>query len=627
VKKANENKLPSWNEAIKVNFRGLKLLFSHCGPAVISRLVFAAWKALSPYVTVWLSARLIDAIAFGKDPATLIRLAILTLASVFAAELVSALLEKWKNTENALRWHSLRHMYHQKFGAMDFPDADDPAVREKYTAIQNFMWGGNWGMNRLLNNTEKMISSFCSLFGGIALSVTLFTQTVPESGGKLTLLNNPVVVIAVILAMIGITYFAPRLSSRADSCWSRLANKHLSANKLFSYFGWDLFEDEHAQEMRIYSQEKFAEGYQKNVKFGLFCSKGELARISWRERGLLMAAGSALGVVFTGLSYVFVCLKALGGAFGVGMVTQYVGAISKLSGSVSGLVSSIGEMRNNAPFIENSLEFMSIPNKMYRGTLTVEKRRDRNYEIEFRNVSFKYPGSDAYALKNVSMKFRVGSRLAIVGQNGSGKSTFIKLLCRLYDPTEGEILLNGIDIRKYDYANYMSVFSVVFQDFRLLAFKLGENVGGCRDYDREKVLDSLEKAGFSERLATLPDGLDTWLYKNFEDGVNLSGGEAQKLAIARALYKNAPFIILDEPTAALDPMAEAEIYSRFNDISGDRTAIYISHRLSSTRFCDEIAVFHAGEIVQQGTHAGLLADEAGQYARLWNSQAQYYTES
>ena len=220
----------------------------------------------------------------------------------------------------------------------------------------------------------------------------------------------------------------------------------------------------------------------------------------------------------------------------------------------------------------------------------------------------------------------MGSRLAIVGENGSGKTTFIKLLCRLYDPQEGEILLNGIDIRKYNYRDYMGVFSVVFQDFQLLSQSLGSNVAGSVQYDPERVKQALADAGFGERLSTLEKGLDTILYKDLsEDGVDISGGEAQKIAIARALYKNAPFIILDEPTAALDPLAEAEIYSKFNEISGDKTAIYISHRLSSCIFCDEIAVFHQGQVIQQGTHEALLADTDGKYHALWAAQAQYYT--
>ena len=225
------------------------------------------------------------------------------------------------------------------------------------------------------------------------------------------------------------------------------------------------------------------------------------------------------------------------------------------------------------------------------------------------------------------MKFKVGNRLAVVGENGSGKTTFIKLLCRLYDPQEGQILLNGIDIRKYSYRDYMNVFSVVFQDFQLISQPLGANVAGSMEYDRAKVEKCLVDAGFGERLENLPEGLDTYLYKDFaEDGVDVSGGEAQKIAIARALYKDAPFIILDEPTAALDPIAEAEIYSKFNDIAGDKTAIYISHRLSSCKFCDEIAVFHEGAVIQQGSHEELLADESGKYYELWNAQAQYYTE-
>ena len=219
----------------------------------------------------------------------------------------------------------------------------------------------------------------------------------------------------------------------------------------------------------------------------------------------------------------------------------------------------------------------------------------------------------------------MGERLAVVGMNGSGKTTFIKLLCRLYDPTEGEIYMNDFNIRKYDYRQYLDIFSVVFQDYNLLAVPLGNNVASAAAWDSVKTERLLYEVGFGERYEELPQKLETPLYKNFdEDGVNISGGEAQKIALARALYKDAPFIILDEPTAALDPVAEAEIYSKFNEIVGDKTAIYISHRLSSCRFCDKIAVFDKGEIVQVGTHEELLADETGKYFELWNAQAQYY---
>jgi ATP-binding cassette, subfamily B, bacterial len=264
---------------------------------------------------------------------------------------------------------------------------------------------------------------------------------------------------------------------------------------------------------------------------------------------------------------------------------------------------------------------------MYQGSLTTEKRSDRQYEVEFRDVSFRYPDTEQWALRHINLKFQIGKRLAVVGMNGSGKTTFIKLLCRLYDPTEGQIFLNGIDIRKYKYDDYINIFSVVFQDFQLLSLPLGENVAGAARYDSELAKSCLKNAGFETRFQSMPKGLDTYLYKDLdENGIQISGGEAQKIAIARALYKDAPFIILDEPTAALDPVAKAEIYSKFNDIVTDKTTVYISHRLSSCKFCDEIAVFHEGNVVQKGTHEELISDKTGKYYELWNAQAQYYNE-
>ena len=255
----------------------------------------------------------------------------------------------------------------------------------------------------------------------------------------------------------------------------------------------------------------------------------------------------------------------------------------------------------------------------------MEKRSDNEYEIEFHDVSFRYPGTETDVLRHVSLKFNIGQKMAVVGRNGSGKTTMIKLLCRLYDPTEGFITLNGIDIRKYDYEDYLGIFSVVFQDFKLFSFSLGQNVAASVSYDARRVQECLHKAGLEDRMDRMPKGLDTVLYKDFEeDGVEISGGEAQKIALARALYKNAPFIILDEPTAALDPLSEFEIYSHFDQIVGDKTAVYISHRLSSCRFCSDILVFDEGRLIQRGSHDQLVADRLGRYYELWHAQAQYY---
>lgn len=456
--------------------------------------------------------------------------------------------------------------------------------------------------------------------------VSLFVSKVPTDADTLTLLNNPLVVLGVIVVMLTVTFIAPMLNNKAGSYYAKYADSHNLGNRLFKFFGYLGYYSDLATDVRMYRQDKICNRYNRS-KEDTFGSNGLFAHFAWGSMGLLGAASAAVSVIFTGVVYAFVSLKALAGAFGLGSVTQYVASITKVSGGMSSLVSDIGLMCNNTPFLELTFEYLDIPNNMYQGSLTVEKRRDRKYQVEFRNVSFKYPGSDNWALCNVNMRFEIGKRLAVVGMNGSGKTTFIKLLCRLYDPTEGEILLNGIDIRKYNYREYMDIFSVVFQDFKLLGLKLGENVAGKVDYDKDLVIACLEKAGFSDRFIKMKNGTDTYLYKDYDkDGVVISGGEAQKIAIARALYKDAPFITLDEPTAAFDPIAEAEAYSKFDEIAGDKTAIYISHRLSSCKFCDEIAVFHEGAVIQQGSHASLVAETNGKYFELWNAQAQYYAE-
>lgn len=250
---------------------------------------------------------------------------------------------------------------------------------------------------------------------------------------------------------------------------------------------------------------------------------------------------------------------------------------------------------------------MDIPDEKYAGSLPTEKRDDNEYEFAFHDVSFRYPASEEYVLKNTNLKWKIGEKMALVGRNGSRKSTLIKLLCRLYDPTEGVITLNGIDIRKYNIKEYMDLFSVVFQDSKLFSFPLAENVAASMEYDSGKVTACVNRSGLGERLQEMPEGIHTCLYKDFdENGVEISGGEAQKLMLARAIYKGSPFVILDEPTAALDPVAENEIYVKFNEMVGTRTAIYISHRLSSCCFCDDIMVLDKGQFIGRGTHEELV---------------------
>lgn len=622
--KKTKKQMP-WREMLRLNNRALKLFYKRYPQMILSRLISVVWNSLTPYVSIYLSALVIDELAGSRNVERLQLLVLITLASAAVIALGTALLKKWTEAQSAGMWFKVENILSEKMLDMDYVSLDETHTAELLSTIRQNMNGGGWGLYRVVVAYEELCSSILTILGGISLTVSLFVSRVPDGAGALSALNNPLVVLAVITVMLAVTFIAPVLNNKSGSYYAKHADSHNLGNRLFSFFGWLGYYSELAPDVRIYRQDRICDRHNHN-KDDTFCSNGLFARLAWGPIGLFAAAGSAVSVIFTGVVYAFVCLKALAGAFGLGSVTQYVASITKVSGGMSSFVSTLGDMRNNAPFLELTFEFLDIPNNMYQGSLTVEKRNDRKYEVEFRNVSFKYPGSENYALRNVNMKFEIGKRLAVVGMNGSGKTTFIKLLCRLYDPTEGEILLNGIDIRKYNYAEYMNIFSVVFQDFKLFSLTLGENVASGSNIDREKVIDCLNKAGFGGRLAEMPNGIDTYLYTDYEkDGVNVSGGEAQKIAIARALYKDSPFIILDEPTAALDPIAEAEIYGKFDEIAGDKTTIYISHRLSSCKFCDEIAVFHEGAVIQQGTHASLVSDESGKYYELWHAQAQYYT--
>ncbi len=621
----NKNKKTSLKQTFRVNWRAFLLLYRKFPQAMRSRLCYIAWTSLTPYAEVYLAALVIDELAGQKDPQRLLQLVLSVLLVGAITMLGTALLDKWKQTHNAGLWEKTCHLYAEKFLEMDYCDVDDTATNELYARIVEAQAGGAWGLFKLFENIEMLFGAVFSFFGGISLTVSLFTSRIPEAAKQFAFLEHPLFLIGLIALMFLITYLSPVFYVKAWSRFTDNSEAHLFTNRQFIHYSLRITNKALATDMRIYEQHKLYRYFLD--KQGAFGSKGMFSKIARGPMGMNLAASAAVSCVFTGVVYLYVCLKAWAGAFGIGAVTQYIAAITKVAKGVSDFFKAIGDIKNNAVFLEQIFSLLDIPNKMYQGSLTVEKRRDRKYEVEFRNVSFQYPGSESYALKNVNVKFEIGKRLAVVGQNGSGKTTFIKLLCRLYDPTEGEILLNGIDIRKYNYAEYMAIFSIVFQDFKLLSLKLGENVACKVEYDRQKAKKCLQLAGFSERLKTMEQGLDTYLYKALrEEGVDISGGEAQKIAIARAIYKDAPFIVLDEPTAALDPIAEAEIYEKFNEIAGDKTAIYISHRLSSCKFCDEIMVFDAGSVVQKGSHPTLLNDADGKYHALWHAQAQYYTE-
>ena len=617
----------TWRETWRISKRAFLLLDKYAPRMYLCIVLCAAVTAVTPYVTVFLSARIIDELAGARRPEILWRWVAVAVAAAGVLSLFSAALGWLRTTRTNAFAISRYRIYSDKQMDMDYADLEKQSTRDLLAQIKQNDWWMGLGLTKVPYLFENIMKNGVGIVGAVALTVGLFLTRVPESAGALTMLDDPVGILALAVAVAIPTVLGPWLGGkvlRLDQ-GETMAEQARLGNRIFSAFGFPASEQHRQLDIRMYNQHTFARHYMRQNK--TFSADGPMAKLHAGKAGLMSAASAGMSALSTGAVYLYVCLKAWAGAFAVGMATQYIGAVTALTGNVRGLLSDLSELRHNAAYLRLAFEFLDIPNSMYQGSLTTEKRSDRQYDVEFRDVSFKYPGSDNWALRHVSVKFKVGRRLAVVGENGSGKTTFIKLLCRLYDPQEGEILLNGIDIRKYNYRDYMDVFSVVFQDFQLLSQPIGANVAGSANYDKERVLQSLTDAGFGERLAPLPDGLDTQLYRDFDgEGVMISGGEAQKIAIARALCKDSPFIILDEPTAALDPMAEAEIYAQFNEISGDKTAIYISHRLSSCKFCDEILVFHDGQIIQQGTHDELAAEETGKYHELWHAQAQYYTE-
>ena len=327
-------------------------------------------------------------------------------------------------------------------------------------------------------------------------------------------------------------------------------------------------------------------------------------------RQLIIIGWLVYSVVFNGLS--------------IGNFTLYTASAAAFSNAINEILQALSALRERSAHTDDYRSFMDIPSVDDKAQTIPIPPADK-YTFEFKNVSFKYRGQEKYALKNVNLTLHAGEKLAVVGLNGAGKSTFIKLLLRLYDVTEGCILMNGTDIRKFDRKEYYELFAPAFQDVMVFAFPVAENVSMKEPFntDKAEAEKMLRLAGLGDKLDKLEKGVDTELLKVlYDDGV---GGEKQKLALARALYKKSKIIVLDEPTAALDALAEFRLYQSFNELVGDRTAVYISHRLSSTRFCDRVAMFKDGEMVEIGTHDSLMEAD-GAYADMFRVQAQYYVE-
>lgn len=328
------------------------------------------------------------------------------------------------------------------------------------------------------------------------------------------------------------------------------------------------------------------------------------------------------------IMYSFLSVKMLKHTITIGDFSLYLNALNTFVNSCNGAIGSVIDIRRRVQYFEAYQDFMNIESKFRTGSLLLKEVVDGEFVFTFENVSFAYPGQEKYALKNVNMQLRSGEKLAIVGDNGAGKTTFTLLLMRMYDPNEGRILLNGTDIRNIDYDEYLKMFGTVFQDFKIFGYSVLENIVFKEDsseQELQKVKELLKKNDMEERVARMKNGIHTYLTRELdENGEELSGGERQKIAIIRAVFKDAPFLIMDEPTAALDPDAEYKLYLEFEEMTKGKSAIYISHRLASTGFCDKIAVFENGHIVEYGTHDELMKNKK-KYYHMYSIQSELYS--
>lgn len=584
---------------------------------LVSLVLQSVFAGIRPFIAVILTGVLIDAVYAGADVRELLQYAAAGVGVTFLLSLSDSFLLMHFNRKLEYMQEIQAFPLNRKSMEMDYEYLEDIKVHEMRQRIEKF---GGWSLTALvLSSVNKVITAFTSIVMAAFVVVPMFIgSNHPVSDGFTGSWLMSVLFFAAIMLLVWLAF-------RAGSYYNRrmaAARKESSnAETRFKYYFDNLSGYEMQKDLRVCKQQNM---YEKEIR--RFTSEGKMAADKMAAAYARNAAAQQSVSAFMGfLVYVFAGVLAWTGIISIGGVVTYAASILKFTDAVAKLAYQISRTKEFADFAEDYVVYRDLPQRKHEGTIPLEKRRDGKFTVEFDHVSFKYPGSDVSVIQDLTMNFEIGEKMAIVGKNGSGKTTFIKLLCRLYDVTEGCIKVNGIDIRKYNYEEYCRLFAVVFQDFKIFSFPLGENVAAGSEVDEKRALDALERSGLGERMKTLPDQLGTNVGKEFaENGVTFSGGEKQKMAIARAIYKDAPFVIMDEPTAALDPESECEVYAGFDKMVGNKTAIYISHRLASCRFCEDILVFDKGKIVQRGRHEE-LENQEGLYRELWNAQAQYYT--
>ena len=591
----------------------IKLLWAMDRKFPVIVILQGGLNALLFYLPVLLVARILDLLVYRENSADPVSIAVVGLVGIWLLKGVKALLEKEMKTRSyqiAMRFETLVPVNTLNISFSDLESDYAKEMRARILADRS--WGS--GFFGVADKFCNLCNSGFELLGSVIMLIPLAMQVSGSAAGKVAaaLLFN------IGLAVVGASVYAKWYQKKESAAMNQMTQAE--KNSRFWYMdegGSGAIGAQSLKDIFMYRAKKMIQKTIDTEREGVRKNVFTIARINCAGG---LGTGMIQGILLC-VSYYCVLALAIAGTITVGMVLRYAQAIFQACMSVSASIRLAGEFRTDVGRIASTLEYLNLEAEKTKGDSFTEMTKG---VIEFRNVSFRYPGTKELVLDHVSLKIEPSEKIAVVGKNGSGKTTLVKLLCRLYEPEEGEILWNGKNIREYDLKEWQKIFAIVFQDYSLLSLTLGQNVAASEQYEAERAKEVLQLAGFGERLNKLKKGLETVVYPEYEqDGVSFSGGEEQKIAIARAIYKGGQICILDEPTAALDPVSESRVYESFDEIVKGKTAVYISHRLSSCKFSDRIFVLDNGKIAESGTHEALLSQN-GLYAQLWQAQAQYY---
>lgn len=599
----------------KANLRMIKLCNSFSRAYFPLLFANSLVNNLRPYFNLYFSAEIVNEIAGKRNVKYLMLLVLTTIIGNFTISMLGNFISKLMSEKGLALSHRETRCFTQKLLHMDYIDLENPSIRQMRRKISESAKINGHGKELLIKSIARVVDALMSALFILLFLAELFAKSYGGTSGQFTgvfFLSLSLLVCAEIFYNIK---SREKNAKEANSVSQTMIENNRIDNAIDNY--------NMGKDIRLYCQDSIIMRIKNQRLTSHRQAFGEFSKFQAKSAIPIYIVSTMTNIIV----YIYLAYNAIGGAIGVGSVIKYVGLSQKIIEAIMSIFRGVADIKANRRYVEDYFAYLDIPCVNQKESTTAVDRQNSKYIVEFRNVSFKYPSSKEYALKNVNIKIMRGNRVGIVGRNGSGKTTFVKLLCGLYSPTEGDVFFNGVNIKEFDQHDYLSMIAVVFQDFRLFSFELGANVAGTDEYKASLVEESLREVGFAERLAKMEKGVRSYLFKDFDcDGIELSGGEAQKIALARALYKNAPLIILDEPTAALDPISECAFYSKFNDMLNQKTGMCISHRLSSCRCCDKIMVFQGGELVQFGSHQELVENTNGEYYQLWAAQANYYTE-